>query len=279
MKAVSAIILGCTALSLSTLLCPSVDSAELATSVGACDIAAIQQALASGADPNDHDPTGLPVLFVAAKVGCTSALKSLLAAGAIVDARAPDSSTALMIAASNSHAAIVDVLVAAGASVNACNSAGDTPLIAAVSDTSLKIVKLLLAHGADVDARNTNGATALYLASTSGNVSMQDLLVGRALGLKGKVRQRGAASRKAIEAALAAEVDRVMSVGTAANIEVHLERIVKQEYGSKHLVNVYADVCLVIGGTVAHLGSVDYFKCQTTANGKWVAEMVEKGRE
>ena len=87
-------------------------------------------------------------LFDAIAAGDKAAVEQALAGGADVDSRAPDQATPLIAAALDDQLAIAELLLSKGADVMARNSGGFTPLHAAAFSGSLPIAKLLLEKGA-----------------------------------------------------------------------------------------------------------------------------------
>ena len=93
------------------------------------DVAAMKQALASGADPNTKDPES--------------------------------DSTLLVVAASMGHTEVVALLLEHGADINMKGRGGGTALHAAAFLGRAKTVKLLLDKGADTTLRSNLGGTAI----------------------------------------------------------------------------------------------------------------------
>ena len=88
------------------------------------------------------------LLFDAVAAGDKAAVEQALANGADVDSRARDQATPLIAAALGDQLAIAELLLSKGADVMARNSGGFTPLHAAAFSGSLPIAKLLLEKGA-----------------------------------------------------------------------------------------------------------------------------------
>ena len=100
-------------------------------------------------------------LFDAVAAGDKAAVEQALAKGADVDSRARDQATLLIAAALDDQLAIAELLLGKGADVMARNSGGFTPLHAAAFSGSLPIAKLLLEKGAVLeDCRQQGGRHA-----------------------------------------------------------------------------------------------------------------------
>ena len=103
--------------------------------------------------------------------GNKAAVEQALANGADVDSRARDQATPLISAALGNQPAIAELLLGKGANVMARNSGGFTPLHAAAYSGSLAIAKLLLAKGAVLDdAANKAGVTPMMVAGEENQV-------------------------------------------------------------------------------------------------------------
>ena len=123
-------------------------------------------------------PAASDPLFDAVAAGDTAAVEQALAAGADVDSRARDQATPLINAALADQLAIAELLIGKGADVMARNSGGFTPLHAAAFSGSLPISKLLLDHGATLDdAANKAGVTPLMVAGEENHVALAAFLI------------------------------------------------------------------------------------------------------
>lgn len=122
---------------------------------------------------------GNPV-FDAVTARDSAAVEKALASGADVNSRARDQATPLINAALADQLAIAELLIHKGADVMARNSGGFTPLHAAAFSGSLPITKLLLAHGATLDdAANKAGVTPLMVAGEENHVALATFLLAR----------------------------------------------------------------------------------------------------
>ena len=119
-------------------------------------------------------------LVDAISAGDKAAVERALASGADVNSRARDQATPLIAAALGDQPAIVELLLSKGADVMARNSGGFTPLHAAAYSGSVPIAELLLEKGAVLeDAANKAGVTPLMVAVEENRVAMLELLIAR----------------------------------------------------------------------------------------------------
>jgi ankyrin repeat protein len=119
-------------------------------------------------------------LFDVIAAGDKAAVEEALAKGANVDSRAPDQATLLIAAALDNQPAIAEFLVAKGADIMARNSGGFTPLHAAAFSGSLPIAKLLLDRGAVLeDSANKAGATPLLVTAEENHVELAEFLIAK----------------------------------------------------------------------------------------------------
>ena len=120
------------------------------------------------------------VVFDAVAAGDKAAVEQALANGANVDARAKDQATPLIAAALANQPAIAELLLSKGAQVMARNSGGFTPLHAAAYAGSAPIAKLLLEKGAALeDSQNKAGVTPLMVAGEQDHLQVAELLVAQ----------------------------------------------------------------------------------------------------
>lgn len=140
--------------------------------------AQIKGLLAEGADPDDTDEDGSPVITIATGLGADSVVELLLKAGAHVDAVDGDGETALHRAASISNLKAIELLVRAGANVNARTNTGKTPLILASTMGYADACRALHLAGADVCIVDDSGRSALHWAVLrNDNADLAELLM------------------------------------------------------------------------------------------------------
>jgi ankyrin repeat protein len=119
-------------------------------------------------------------LFDAISAGNKAAVEQALAGGADVNSRARDQSTPLIAAALDDQLAIAEFLLSKGADVMARNSGGFTPLHAAAFSGSLPIATLLLEKGAVLeDSANKSGVTPLIVAGEENHVELAEFLISK----------------------------------------------------------------------------------------------------
>lgn len=143
------------------------------------DPVAIGRHLQAGADPNQRDEAGTPLLVLAAERGSEGSIDRLLTAGADPDARNAVGQTALTQAAYYGHASLVDRLLAAGTDVNRTDDRFRlTPLMAAARAGHAGLVPTLLAAGAHLEAEDgINGFTPLLWATVHEQVDVVKALL------------------------------------------------------------------------------------------------------
>ncbi len=139
-----------------------------------------------GANPNDMDSRGQPVLHTAITRGKDDVAKVLIDYGADLAAQNNVGETPLHFAATYAREDIATLLVNKGARVNALSHHQRTPLIKAIQGGSMPIVKLLLEKGANVAARSPFEGLPVCLAAGLGHVEMVDLLLERGEAVKAK---------------------------------------------------------------------------------------------
>lgn len=119
-------------------------------------------------------------VFEAVSAGDKAAVEQALAGGADVDMRARDQATPLIAAALADQQDIAQLLLSKGADVMARNSGGFTPLHAAAYSGSLPVAKLLLQKGAVLeDAANKSGVTPLIVAGEENHVQLAEFLIAQ----------------------------------------------------------------------------------------------------
>lgn len=141
------------------------------------DAKSVQSLIASGADVNAFDDTGMTPLMVASSEGRTAIAKLLLGAKADVNAAGQDGTTALMRAASANRRDVMQLLLSSGANVNATNAGGMTALMVAAFGGYADAVRMLLAGKADPNIADNQGRTALMAGATSGDAPTVDALL------------------------------------------------------------------------------------------------------
>ncbi len=133
------------------------------------DLARVQQALASGANPNAQKiKTKITPLMEAAssittfETSYVPIVHALIEAKANVDAINPIlGQTALMMVAAHNRPLVMKALIEDKANVNIQNENGFTALMEAALHTRPDAVQLLLEHKAEVNAQTVHGTTAL----------------------------------------------------------------------------------------------------------------------
>jgi ankyrin repeat protein len=134
----------------------------------------VEQWLRRGIDPDTVDPTGAPVLHLAARGGYVEVVKALVNARADLDKRNPNRESAIMLAAFGGHRSVVEFLIAREARIN---HPGWTPLIYAATTGHTDIVGILLENHAYIDSAPDNGVTALMMAARGGHLETVKLLL------------------------------------------------------------------------------------------------------
>ncbi|MBK5112733.1 MAG: ankyrin repeat domain-containing protein [Candidatus Heimdallarchaeota archaeon] len=132
----------------STRRCDKKD-AKLFEAVYKGDLAAIKEALESGANINAFDGLGLSVLRWAVRRNQLEIVEFLLENGAEINAVSDYNWTALMEACMNGLTPIVRFLLEKGADVNIKTTVNGTAIYFAANDGYVDVVKLLLEYGAD----------------------------------------------------------------------------------------------------------------------------------
>ncbi len=185
------------------------------------DTAALENAIANGAEIDRRDTYGRSALHVAAYLGNHSAMRALVAAGADPDALEHDyydivtiaavaddletlklalqlgcspanvtsryRGTALIAAAHLGHAEVVEILIAAGAPLDHVNNLGWTALIESIvlgdgGPRHTETLQALVEAGAAVNLADRGGRTPLQLATERGYREMSQIL--RAAGAR-----------------------------------------------------------------------------------------------
>lgn len=106
-----------------------------------------------------------------------AAVEEALAAGAEVNAQDSNGYTALMNATYARHASVVDFLLKYGAESKIKDPHGWSAMIWAVLLRDISLPDLLLKSGAEVDSKTNDEVTALMFAAREGNEKTVDLLL------------------------------------------------------------------------------------------------------
>ncbi len=138
--------------------------------------AVVEFLLASGADINAKDSSGLTPLFYAVSLGDEGVAELLLAHNADIDARDNLGGTALHSVAMTGTRRMVEFLLANKADVNAKDDFGRTPLHYAAEYGKAETVRELLAHNADVNHKDNNGVTPFAMAEAQRQKAIVALL-------------------------------------------------------------------------------------------------------
>lgn len=143
---------------------------DIVDSVEFDDVQGVDEALASGADPDTTGRDGCPVLFAAIKNGSRAIVASLLRAGASTNKRDGDGNPPILALVLKGrlgpHRAPIAVdLIKNGADVNATSRSGMHPLWAAVGSEDQELVNVLIGAGVDwKKAVWSGGQTPLHRA-------------------------------------------------------------------------------------------------------------------
>ena len=159
---------------------PSTTRRELLHAAALGDLAAVEELLDAGADPNARamDPRGRTALILAALGGHADVVDALLAKGAGVDERDRGGLTALCWAAMRGRTQVAKRLLSKGADVNALDNGGASPLLYAVGTHNADMVDILFKHEADLEVESRgNMMTPLLLAIEHHDVEIIGLLL------------------------------------------------------------------------------------------------------
>lgn len=147
-----------------SLACGEVSSLDDAVNQG--NSGRVHALLESGADPNQTDENGRPVLVVAVSKGLVEIAKALISAGADLEVEYAGV-TPLIFATIELRCdpPMIGALLEAGARHDvSIPITGSTPLLEAAASGVEECVELLLAHGADEAARTKGQETLLHQA-------------------------------------------------------------------------------------------------------------------
>ena len=163
---------------------PSMDSA-----IRRNNLNAIRQHLEAGADPNQIDNHGFPILFEAIRRRRTEVVKMLLdhKADPNIEHKKRHALHAALLYQGSTE--MVEALIDAGADMEKLDPFQYTPLMFAVKSREPEIAELLIARGALVDATGRHGMTAIQHAIDRRRAEMVALLVRHGASLTVKDRQ------------------------------------------------------------------------------------------
>ncbi len=133
------------------------------------NLAAVEKALAEGANVNETFIGGHTPLTIAAGHGNLEMAELLIKRGAAVNGRDDFNQTALMFAGKIKMA---EFLLQRGAKVNDRDESGWTALMVAVTRNRPELVRLLLENDADINIKNLKGDTALEIAEKFGKIEV-----------------------------------------------------------------------------------------------------------
>jgi ankyrin repeat protein len=167
------------------------------------DIAAMETAIANGADVNARNHRGWTALHWAAQIGRVRAVKLLIAKGAFVDELDRNGHTPLLMAMRHGEQSVVQLLLDRGANPDYGGTYNQTPtelamqlnqqetarsLVAAGAEMTIHLAayigdlektKTLLDGGVAVDTQDNDRLTPLYWAAKSGHEDMVAILIAR----------------------------------------------------------------------------------------------------
>lgn len=144
------------------------------------DLAAIDEALAAGGDPNGiNNANGISPLIRAIRHDQGGTVQHLLAHGALPDVPVvgPPIDQALHVAARQNDLLTVQRLVHAGAALESRNKTRMTPLIVACAHGRDQVADWLLTQGANVHAMADLGKTSLHQALAQRSVATVRVLM------------------------------------------------------------------------------------------------------
>jgi ankyrin repeat protein len=133
------------------------------------DLAAVEQALAQGADLHALDSRGQTALIAAAYGNHLAVAKRLIEAGADVNVQDRTQQSAYLISTSEGYLELLKLTLAAGADVHSTDSYNGTGLIRAADRGHVEIIQELLKTDIAIDHVNRLGWTALLEAIILGD--------------------------------------------------------------------------------------------------------------
>jgi ankyrin repeat protein len=157
------------------------------------DIGKAKALIASGADVNQKNGYGNPIIHHAVSGGNPELVELLIAKGAKVNVKGQFDRVALHYA---NKKGMAKILLAHGATVDAPTNYGETPLHWAASGVNglhkqvdlVEFADVLIAHGADVNRKTGEGRsykTPLNYAAESNNLAVAKLLIARGADVEG----------------------------------------------------------------------------------------------
>jgi ankyrin repeat protein len=139
------------------------------------DVKGVDKLLAQGLDPNLTDPSGTPLLVLAAREKSDQVAAALIA-NPKTDIEKLDAAgeNAMMLAALNGDIELVKLLISKDAEVN---KKGWAPLHYAAANGHDDVAQLLIDHSAYIDAGSPNGTTPLMMAARGNHITTVKLLL------------------------------------------------------------------------------------------------------
>ena len=137
----------------------------------------IKELLKKGADVNQKDESGWPMLMMAIAREYFDVVNCLIDNGVDVNQKDNWGETALMMAVCEGQIDVVKRLVQKGADVNEQDKNGVTALIIGAAKGNMDEVKCLVDGGAQLDIQDKNGWTALITAVFEGQIDVVKYLV------------------------------------------------------------------------------------------------------
>ncbi|MDP1928132.1 MAG: ankyrin repeat domain-containing protein [Thiobacillus sp.] len=157
------------------------------------DIGKAKTLIALGADVNQKNRYGNPIIHHAVSGGNPELVELLISKGAVVNAKGQFDRVALHYA---NKKGIAKILLSHGATVDAPTNYGETPLHWAASGVNgfgkqvdlVEFADVLISHGADVNKKTGEGRsykTPLNYAAESNNLPVAKLLIARGADVEG----------------------------------------------------------------------------------------------
>jgi hypothetical protein len=136
----------------------------------------LKELLDHKANPNKAGKANYTALIYAAKRGEMEPVKMLLDYNADVNARSSDGRFPLFYGVINNNAEMTRLLLSKGARPNERDSDGRSPLMRAAEYGYLECAQVLVEYKANVNIRDAEGNTPLTLATKKGNTKLEDYL-------------------------------------------------------------------------------------------------------